>query len=209
MTRRTHRIQSAIAGLVVIGALTAAIFGAQAFGSSLAATVGPASNASLGARVAVDAAGRSLYTLSPETVHHLLCTSRQCLTIWPPATVRSAHTKLTLARGVAGHLGILRRHDGRFQLTLRGLPLYRFSGDHGKGQANGNGIRSFGGTWHVASAAGGLITTPKPKPTPPPVPPAMTTPAAPSPTSPVMTTPTPPTTTTPAMTTPTYPPYPY
>jgi predicted lipoprotein with Yx(FWY)xxD motif len=190
MTRRPHRIQSAVVCVVAIGAVIAAMFGAQAFGRSVAATISPASNTALGARLAVDAHGRSLYTLSPETAHHLLCTSRQCLTIWPPATVSSARAKLTLASGVAGHLGILHRRDGKFQLTLRGLPLYRFSGDHAKGQANGNAIRSFGGTWHVVSAAGGLITTPTPQPTP----------ATPTP---------PPSPTTPVMTTPTYPPYSY
>ena len=51
-----------------------------------------------------------------------------------------------------GHLAILRRSNGVLQVTLRGLPLYHYSGDQARGEANGQGIHSFGGTWHVMSA---------------------------------------------------------
>jgi hypothetical protein len=62
----------------------------------------------------------------------------------------------------------VRRSDGRLQVALRGRPLYRFSGDHAKGEANGEGIESFGGTWHAVTAATKVpATTPKtPSPTP-------------------------------------------
>ena len=53
-----------------------------------------------------------------------------------------------------GHLGILRRSNGTLQVTLRGLPLYRYSKDHAKGDANGEGIESFGGTWHADDGSG-------------------------------------------------------
>jgi predicted lipoprotein with Yx(FWY)xxD motif len=196
---RTSRLRAGMLWLAAAVAVTAAIFAAQAFGRSLSPTVGADPNPALGARVAVDQKGRTLYALSPETTRHLLCVSRPCLANWPAVTVSSARARLSLGSGVAGHLGILHRTNGTLQVTLRGRPLYRLAGDHAKGQANGNGIRSFGGTWHVVSAAGGLIaapTTTKPTattptttmPVAPPttVPPAMTTPAPP---------PTPPTTT--------------
>jgi predicted lipoprotein with Yx(FWY)xxD motif len=183
--------------------VVAAIFGAQAFGRSVAATIGAAPNAPLAHAVVVDRQGRTLYVLSPETPHHLLCVSRLCLTTWPPATVSSAHVKLTLGAGVVGPLGVLRRTDGRFQLALRGRPLYRFSADRAKGQANGNALHSFGGTWHVLAPAGGTVVTPAAATTPAATP---TTPAAITPAPAPMTTPTTPMTTpAPTPTPPTYP----
>ncbi|HEY5199098.1 MAG TPA: hypothetical protein VIJ51_18910 [Solirubrobacteraceae bacterium] len=212
MNPARRRIQAIGAGAAVLAVVIAAMFGAQAFGRSVAATVGAAPNAALAHSVTADAEGRTLYVLSPETAHHLLCVTRKCLTAWPPATVSSARAKLTLGKGVVGPLGILHRTDGRFQLTLRGRPLYRFAADHARGQANGNGIRSFGGTWHVDSPTAGTVPTPKP-PTPAPTTttPAPTTPP-PTPTVPPMTpapttTPTPtPAPTTPAPPPPSYPP---
>jgi predicted lipoprotein with Yx(FWY)xxD motif len=91
--------------------------------------------------------------LSPETTSHLLCKSSECLKFWPPVTVPSRSTKLKAGAGVHGKLGILHRSNGVLQVTLRGMPLYRYSGDHAKGEANGNAIKSFGGTWHAMSAS--------------------------------------------------------
>ncbi len=106
-----------------------------------------ARNASQNATILVDANGITLYELSPETTKHLLCTSSACLQFWPPVKV-GKHAKLAKGAGVKGTLGRLHR-SGFDQLTLSGRPLYRFSGDPGKGSAFGQGIKSFGGTWHV------------------------------------------------------------
>jgi hypothetical protein len=43
---------------------------------------------------------------------------------------------------------------GEQQVTAAGLVLYRFSGDSKAGQANGEGISSFGGTWHAVKESG-------------------------------------------------------
>jgi predicted lipoprotein with Yx(FWY)xxD motif len=171
-----------MAALLAVGASFAAV--ALAAGGT--ATVGSASNTSLGKRVAVNAQGRTLYALSPETTHHLLCASAACLKTWPPLTVPSRKAKLKTGSGVHGHLGILRRSDGRLQVTLRGLPLYRFSGDHGKGEANGEGLQSFGGTWRAVLAAAGS-SAPSPSATPPT--PTTSTPETPTTTTPTTTTP--------------------
>jgi predicted lipoprotein with Yx(FWY)xxD motif len=161
-----------------------ASFAAVALAAGGAATVGSAANAGLGRRVAVNAQGRTLYALSPESAHHLLCTSAACLKAWPPLTVTSAKTKLRGGSGVHGRLGILRRSDGRLQVTLRGLPLYRFSGDHGKGEANGEGLQSFGGTWHAVPAAPGSSA-----PTATPTTPTTSTPETPATSTPTTTAP--------------------
>jgi predicted lipoprotein with Yx(FWY)xxD motif len=183
-----------------------AMFAAMALASSSAApTVGSATNVKFGEKIVVDAHGRTLYALHPETTHHLLCKSSECLKAWPPLTVRSSKTKLTTGSGVHGHLGILRRGNGTLQVTLGGLPLYHFSGDSAKGAANGENIHSFGGTWHVISSATGAPLEPAMTETTsssPSTPTTSTPGATPAPT-PTTSTPTTPTTTTPTTSTPT------
>jgi hypothetical protein len=49
--------------------------------------------------------------------------------------------------------------NGGMQLAYKGLPLYRFSVDASAGSANGEGITSFGGTWHVVKLSGGSTGT--------------------------------------------------
>jgi predicted lipoprotein with Yx(FWY)xxD motif len=123
--------------------------------SGAGVTIDSASSAKLGQQVLVDSSGRTLYELSPETAGHLLCTSSECLKIWPPASAASAQAKL--GPGAHGSLGVVHRSDGTSQLTLNGLPLYAFSGDHARGEANGQGLESFGGTWHAVSASGSAV----------------------------------------------------
>lgn len=159
-------------------AIAASLTGA-AIGANTTLTLGSASNAVLGKQVLVNPQGRTLYALSPETRSHLLCKSSECLKHWPPVTVRSGKTKLKAASGVQGHLGLLKRANGIFQVTLRGLPLYRYAGDRAKGDANGEGIESFGGTWHAVSVSGAAPTTAPSAPTTPS--PPTTTPSYPYP----------------------------
>src|SRR6202167_1067348 len=190
-----------------LGVLTltvVAMFAAMALASSSAApTVGSVTNAKFTEKIVVDAHGRTLYALSPETTHHLLCKSSECLKFWPPLTVHSRRSKLMAGSGVRGHLGILRRSNGMLQVTLGGLPLYRFSGDSAKVAANGENIHSFGGTWHVVSAATNAPLEPAMAETTPNSPSTPTTSTPASTPAPTTTTPTTPTTTTPTTTTPT------
>jgi predicted lipoprotein with Yx(FWY)xxD motif len=142
-------------GLALMAAAAVLVLGASLAAMALAAstpTVSSTSSSKLGEQIAVNAQGRTLYALSPETIHHLLCKG-ECFKFWPPLTVSSRKVKLHAGPGVHGSLGVLRRSNGLLQVTLRGLPLYRFAGDHAKGEVNGQGIKSFGGTWHAVTAA--------------------------------------------------------
>ncbi len=138
---------------VAAAVLALAAGAALALAVGMASTVSSESSSALGEQIVVNAEGRTLYALSPETTHHLLCKSSECFKFWPPYTVSSRKAKLKLGPGVHGGLGILHRSNGMLQVTLRGMPLYRFSGDHAKGQTNGQGLKSFGGTWHAVTAA--------------------------------------------------------
>jgi predicted lipoprotein with Yx(FWY)xxD motif len=108
-------------------------------------------------KVVVDSRGVTLYTLSGERVGRvtrLKCVnSSSCFRVWPPLKT-TAGAKLTKASGVNGTPGKLRRVKGKFyQVTLDGHPLYTFAPDQGeKGSAKGEGVRAFGGTWHVVAA---------------------------------------------------------
>jgi predicted lipoprotein with Yx(FWY)xxD motif len=151
------------ASAVALAALTATSAVAIA---KVKPTVKPSKNAAIGKTIVVNAKGATLYRLKGETKSHMLCADASCVGFWPPLTVRSAHTKVVAGKGVKGKLGVFKRPDGKFQVTLRGLPLYRFSGDSAKGQANGEGIVSFGGTWHVVPAKSGSGAA-APAPAPP------------------------------------------
>lgn len=153
---------------------------ATALAAGTAVTLGSAQSSRLGERIVVSGEGRTLYTLSPETSSHLLCKSSECLKFWPPVTVRSRSTTLKAGSGVHGRLGILRRSNGLLQVTLRGLPLYRYSRDHARGQLGGEAIESFGGTWHAVAAASnaGTHTMTSPPPTTPSPAPAYPSPPA-------------------------------
>ncbi len=165
---RRVRPSGLLATTIVALALLAASFAALALAAGAPATVGGASNSALGERVLVNQHGRTLYVLSPETAGHLLCKSGACLATWPPLTVASSSTRLRAGSGVRGHLGILRRSDGLLQVTLGGLPLYRYAGDHAKGEANGQGLKSFGGTWHAVLASGAVSSRRSPSGAPAP-----------------------------------------
>ena len=127
MRSHRHRRYSAMT-IGAAGAMLAfaASLAAIAFAAGTTATLGSASNSTLGEQVVVNSQGRTLYALSPETRSHLLCKSGECLKFWPPVTVPSRKTKLKSGSGVQGRLAILRRSNGMLQVTLRGLPLYRF-----------------------------------------------------------------------------------
>jgi predicted lipoprotein with Yx(FWY)xxD motif len=139
---------TAAAALAVLGATTAVAVAATK------PTVKASNNAAVGKTIVIEAKkGRTLYYLTGDTKGHL-CSTSACTAFWPPLTVKSLHTKVKAGKGIIGKLAVFKRADGKFQVTLRGKPLYRFAGDSAKGQANGEGIQSFGGTWHAMPARG-------------------------------------------------------
>ncbi len=149
-TQGLTRFYAAIGAALVAAGAVAAV--ALAKGMS-APEVSAASNARLATKVLVDAQGRTLYALSSESSRHLLCTSAECARDWPPLTVSTRTARLSAGAGVQGRLALVRRPDGRWQVTLRGMPLYRFAGDRGRDEDNGQGIAAFGGTWHAVTAS--------------------------------------------------------
>lgn len=155
--KRRPRAWPALVAVATVAAITVA---ATALAADSSLTLSSNANSMLGKPVVVNSQGRTLYKLSPETSKHLLCKSKECLTNWPPLTVKSAKTALKAGSGVKGKLGLLHRSNGTLQVTLNGLPMYRYSGDSAKGDVNGEGIESFGGTWHAVKASSSSSPTP-------------------------------------------------
>jgi predicted lipoprotein with Yx(FWY)xxD motif len=115
--------------------------------------------------ITVNSKGVALYTLSGDSAKHMKCTkANSCFSAWPPLTV---HGNPTMATGVSGKLGTF-KNSGVTQVTLSGHPMYTFAGDHNSpGVANGNGLKSFGGTWHViveGEATAARATSPSTRP---------------------------------------------
>jgi predicted lipoprotein with Yx(FWY)xxD motif len=115
--------------------------------SAAQVTVQTKNNAELGTILA-DGQGLTLYTLT-NNGSPVLC-SGACTMFWPPLVV-AAGMPPTPGAGVTG-LGSTTNANGD-QVTDNGLPLYRYGGDSSPSEANGDGIMSFGGVWHVVTAA--------------------------------------------------------
>jgi predicted lipoprotein with Yx(FWY)xxD motif len=118
------------------------------------AVVRTAANRALGKTVLVDHRGRTLYSLSAEVHGRFICTTGACLSLWTPLVV--AHGKTPAG---APRLSVIRRPDGRTQVTYRGLPLYTFAEDTRPGDAKGNGFKDVG-VWLAASPTASKAASP-------------------------------------------------
>jgi predicted lipoprotein with Yx(FWY)xxD motif len=54
------------------------------------------------------------------------CT-RACARAWPPLIVRTRSAVPRTITGIPGRFGVIRRPDGRLQVTHRGLPVYTYA----------------------------------------------------------------------------------
>jgi predicted lipoprotein with Yx(FWY)xxD motif len=132
----------------------AAVIAVMAMSANAASPTIGVKNVKVGGKaqpIAVNSKGVTVYTLSGDSAKHMKCTKANgCFAFWPPVTVKGKPT----ISGVKGTLGTF-KNSGVTQVTLNGHPLYTFSEDHNKaGVATGNGVVSFGGTWHVVASSG-------------------------------------------------------
>jgi len=143
--RRSRRARNlaALALAAVLAVSAVAVPTALARGAKTVA--GEAHARSLHATVLTNTKGHTLYTLSGEKKGRFLCTTRSCLATWPPLLVAAG----TKPMGPV-NLGTIKRPGGQIQVTYRGAPVYTFSGDSRKGEANGEGLRDVG-VWHAVT----------------------------------------------------------
>ena len=146
MERAATRLGAAVAIVLLIGAV-AAFYAVRASGAEHVRVVMTATNKTLGKTILVNRKGMTLYSLSVERKGKFICTNKTCLSLWKPLTV----AKGAVATGAA-HLSIVRRPDGRRQVTYRGGPLYAFAQDMRAGDVKGNGFKDVG-VWRVATVS--------------------------------------------------------
>lgn len=114
-----------------------------------AASVSVADDAHLG-EILVNPEGRTLYYFVPERGGMIVCTGA-CTNFWPPSLTATGNASPIAGTGVIGQLSVVARPGGAAQLSYNNWPLYTFSGDKAAGQANGQGVVGFGGSWFVAT----------------------------------------------------------
>ncbi len=128
--------------------------------SSSAVTVSAKSVAG-GGTILVNGNGQTLYMLTSEKGGKITCTDDNgCTKVWPDTELPKGTTSATAGSGIqASLLGTVKNSAGELYATYHGWPLYTYAGDNGPGQANGEGITSFGGTWYVLSTSGNPVTS--------------------------------------------------
>jgi predicted lipoprotein with Yx(FWY)xxD motif len=141
-SRRHGRNVVALILAAVLAISAMAVPMALARGSKTVA--GEATAPSLHKTVLTDTKGLTLYTLSGEKNGKFICTGT-CLKSWPPLLVAAG----TTPKGPVA-LGTIRRPEGKTQVTYKGAPVYTFSGDSKKGEANGEGLKDVG-VWHAVT----------------------------------------------------------
>jgi len=126
--------------------------GASLAGGAMLPTVKTGTVADLG-KVVVTAKGKTLYHLTSEGKGKVSCTG-SCARMWPPLLV-AANAKPVPGPGVAsGKLGVVKRPDGKMQVTYGGFALYQYSGDTKAGVANGEDLED---TWYAVSPAAKIV----------------------------------------------------
>src|SRR6185437_14741389 len=88
--------------------------------------------------VLADSEGHVLYAFSKDTPEASACEAA-CAKAWPPLLVEEGEPEPS---------------NGASQVTYAGHPLYTYSGDDQPGQAKGNGVSAFGGTWTALKGSG-------------------------------------------------------
>ncbi len=106
-------------------------------------------------KVVVDAEGYTLYRFDADQARDATCVGA-CASTWLPATV-DPDARLELEGVDAEAVGLVRRGDGSYQLTIAGWPLYRFAGDPKPGGSGGHGL---GGSWSAISPSGAKAAPP-------------------------------------------------
>src|SRR5262245_4343740 len=163
MNRTTMLGRGVLFAAALVAGLLAAFYAVNASGAGSTRVVMTAKNKTLGKTILVNLKGLTLYSLSAERHGRWICKNSACLALWKPLVV----PKGTKPTGVTG-LGTVRRPTGQIQVAYRGAPLYRFTGDHKRGDIKGNGFKDVG-TWRVVTigkapttSTGTTTTTPPP-----------------------------------------------
>ncbi len=138
-------MRSTLAAVVVVAALT--------LGGGATASAAPTKITAGSSRFGTMLWGphrQAIYVFELDTKNRSRC-SGECAAAWPP--VYTSGTPVA-GRGVRGSLlGVMRRPDGRRQVTYRGRPLYYYAHE-GAGEVRCHNVSLNGGDWWVIGPNG-------------------------------------------------------
>lgn len=110
--------------------------------------------------VLVDGRGRTVYILTSGGKTNVPCTDASgCTKLWPDLPLAKGISAPKAGGGVNVSLLGTKMVNGETYPTYNGWLVYEYTGDTGSGQANGQKIKSFGGTWYVLNASGAPVTS--------------------------------------------------
>jgi predicted lipoprotein with Yx(FWY)xxD motif len=137
---------------------TGGVAGAKKQSSQPSTTFSTAKVSGLGT-VLVDGNGRTVYILTNGGHTNVPCTDATgCTKLWPDLPLPSGMSAAKAGMGLqASLLSTKKLSDGETYPTYNGWLMYEYAGDSGPGQANGEGIKSFGGTWYVLDPSGNPV----------------------------------------------------
>src|SRR5262249_38879948 len=111
---------------VVVAAVLATLgVAAGIAGGATPITMKSTLNSALGSTILVNSAGRTLYHDGSETRNTVKCVAA-CAKQWLPLLVAAGAKPAAGAGVTASKLGVLKRPDGKMQVTYNGLPLYLY-----------------------------------------------------------------------------------
>jgi predicted lipoprotein with Yx(FWY)xxD motif len=109
--------------------------------------------------VLVNGKGLTLYIFVRDKHKQVTCTSKACVTAWPPLKIKKGQKAVAAGAAKQSLLGKDKNPKGGFVVTYKHWPLYTYFADSKPGQANGQAINLNGGLWYVLSPAGKVIRT--------------------------------------------------
>jgi predicted lipoprotein with Yx(FWY)xxD motif len=101
-----------------------------------------------------DGRGFALYAFTKDAAGQSNC-GGACAKAWPPYIVAGRPTAATGSKSRL--LGMIKRGDGKLQMTYAGRPLYHYVGDTKPRQVLCQNVSQFGGTWLVVRPDGKLV----------------------------------------------------
>jgi predicted lipoprotein with Yx(FWY)xxD motif len=110
--------------------------------------------------VLVDGRGRTVYVLTADGHTNAPCTDASgCTKVWPDLPLPDGTAAAKAGTGIDASLLSTKKLEGETYPTYHGWLMYEYSGDSGPGQSNGQGIKSYGGTWYALKASGSPVTS--------------------------------------------------
>jgi len=113
---------------VTIAVLGLVVLAPAASGAGAAAPVIKQTDARFG-KILATRGHKALYFWNVEKRDFKVHCTGPCAVAWPPVLVRSAKAVPRRIAGISGTFGVIRRPDGKLQVTRNRLPLYSYANE--------------------------------------------------------------------------------